>query len=130
MASTAGRWELAVLVALILCACSESTGARSNARPVAVVHGKVTAGPTCPVERVGHPCPARSVTATILATAGTRVVASTRSSGGRYLLDLPIGTYTISAIPATAFPRCNPRQLTIVSAREIEINLQCDTGIR
>jgi hypothetical protein len=98
---------------------------------MAVVSGTVTAAPTCPVERVGHPCPARDVVATVRAAVGTRVVASTTSKAdGTYRLKLPTGMYTISAATVAAFPRCNPKPVKVVAPAPIEASIVCDTGIR
>src|SRR5438552_3559846 len=66
--------------ALVLSACGARTGLTTTGGPATgVVTGRVTAGPTCPVERVGHPCPPRPVVADVQARAAGRVVASTRS---------------------------------------------------
>jgi hypothetical protein len=123
------RFGLALVV--VLAGCGTKNAATSNARAIAVVQGTVTAGPTCPVERVGYPCPPRPVLATIRASVGSRVVASTRSApDGSYRLELPMGTSTITAAPGSAFPRCNPRQVNVVSGDAIEVDISCDTGIR
>jgi hypothetical protein len=117
-------------VAFVLAACG-GTGVGRSTRRVGTVHGTVSAGPTCPVERVGKPCPPRPVVATIQASARDRVVASTPSAAdGSYRLELPTGAYTISAVTSTPFPRCSPREVNIIAAKTIEVDLSCDTGIR
>jgi hypothetical protein len=124
------RALLAGAVGFVLAACGGSEMGGST-RPVGTVHGRISAGPTCPVERVGQPCPPRPVLAAIQATEGSRVVASTRSAtDGSYRLELPIGSYTISAATSTTFPRCIPRQVNVTGATDTEIDLMCDTGIR
>jgi hypothetical protein len=123
--------ERVVVFTLVLAACSGTTADRSNGRSVAVIEGKVTAGPTCPVERADHPCPLRLVIAKIEAAVGTRVVASTRSEAdGSYRLELPIGSYTLTAVTGTAFPRCMPSQVDIVTVAPTDVDISCDTGIR
>ena len=122
---------LTAAFALLLAACGGSTAPHAGTPPVAMVSGKVTAGPTCPVERAGHPCPPKPLVATIRATAGTRLAASTASAGdGTYRFELPSGAYIISAATAGAFPRCNPKTITVVAPAAVEVDIACDTGIR
>src|SRR5262249_49502625 len=123
--------ESVVVFTLVLTACSGSTGDRSSGRSVAVVEGKVTAGTTCPVERADHPCPPRPGLATIEAAVGTRVVVSTRSEAdGTYRLELPIGSYTLTADTGSSFPRCVPTQLNVVAVAPTTVDISCDSGIR
>jgi hypothetical protein len=96
------------------------------------VHGTVTAGPTCPVEQPGNPCPPRPVMAEITARDSSGVaIGTTRSQvDGRYALLLPAGRYTLTADPGSAFPRCAAAQATIPAGQVVETNITCDTGIR
>jgi hypothetical protein len=95
------------------------------------VHGTVLAGPTCPVERAGQRCPPRPVVATIQATYGGRVVASTRSAtDGSYRLAVPAGSLTMTAVTPPTFPRCGSRTVVVAVGTDVEIDLTCDTGIR
>jgi hypothetical protein len=120
----------AVAVALLLAACG-GRAVSGSAPPSGTVHGSVLAGPTCPVERVGHPCPPRPVVATIQASEGTRVVASTRSAtDGTYRLAVPAGSFTIRAVTGTAFPRCGSQPVVVATGTDVEVALTCDTGIR
>jgi hypothetical protein len=130
--AAAAKWfGLVFVAALVMGACGGTMGARTNATPVAVVHGKVMAGPTCPVERVGVPCPPRPVIATIEANIGTHVAARTRSAAdGTYRLELPSGMYTMYAATALAFPRCNPKRVRVVAPASVDVDISCDTGIR
>lgn len=93
-------------------------------------YGLVTAGPTCPVERPGQPCPPAPVSATVTATTSGRQVASTTSdSQGRYTLPLPPGTYTLDATTGSTYPHCTPVTVTITSSAT-RADITCDTGIR
>ena len=96
------------------------------------VYGVVSAGPTCPVERAGQPCPPRPVSATVTATnASTGAVAVTHSDSlGRYTLPLPAGTYAVSAATGSALPRCSPTTATVTSGGAARADISCDTGIR
>ena len=97
------------------------------------VRGNVTAGPTCPVERIGHPCPPRPVEARIDARDVTgRVVGTTRSDvNGRYALSLPVGQYMLVVTTPSNFPRCPPTVAVVVAPDQVTaIDVICDTGIR
>lgn len=122
-----------VVVVFALAACGGSrSGISPTTRPtLGAVTGRVLAGPTCPVERVGHPCPPSPVVAEVQARAGEHVVASTRSDAdGTYRLELPVGTYTVVAVTQNLFPRCTPRSVTVTSVRTTSADITCDTGIR
>src|SRR5438477_11763732 len=81
MCRRAGWVGLFAVGSLVLAACRTSAGVPSTGHPPAgVVTGRVTAGPTCPVERIDHPCPPRPVVADVQARAAGRVVAWTRSN--------------------------------------------------
>jgi hypothetical protein len=117
---------------LVLAACGTSAGVTSTGHPAAgVVTGRVTAGPTCPVERIGHPCRPRPVVADVQARAAGRVVASTRSDAhGTYRLELAGGTYTVVVSTHNMFPRCEARTVTVTANRTTHAAISCDTGIR
>ena len=114
----------------VLAACG---GVRVHAgtTPVGVLRGHVTAGPTCPVERIDHPCPPRRVVATVRARIGARVIASTQSTvDGSYRLELPSGSYTLSAATGALLPRCLSNNVDVVAGTTTELDITCDTGIR
>jgi hypothetical protein len=122
---------VAVVVAVLLTACGGANTDQLRSRPFAVVSGRVTAGPACPVERVTHPCSPKPLVATIRATVGAHIAASTTSeTDGTYRFELPTGAYTISAATAAAFPRCNDKVIEVVAPTDVDINILCDTGIR
>jgi hypothetical protein len=130
MTAATKRALLAGAVGFVLAACGGS-GVDGAARPAGTVHGKVFAGPTCPIERAGQRCPSRPVLAMIQATEGTRVVASTRSAtDGSYRFAVPIGSFTIAAVTPMPFPRCRPQDVVVAVGTDVEVDLTCDTGIR
>ncbi len=96
------------------------------------VYGDVSAGPTCPVERAGQPCPPDPVAATVAAVdAGGRAVASTTSGAdGRYALALPAGMFTLVTTTPTALPRCPSVRVTVTPGAASRADISCDTGIR
>ncbi len=117
---------------VMLAACGTRTEpSTSGGSATGVVTGRVTAGPTCPVEQVGHPCAPRPVVAEVQATAVGRIVASTHSAAdGTYRLELSVGTYTVVAVTQNMLPRCVPRTVTVTAARTTRDDITCDTGIR
>ena len=121
---------VASIMTLSFVACG--TAASSRTRANATVTGRVTAGPTCPVERVGHPCPPAPVAATVQAkTSRGRVAASTHTdANGRYSLHLPSGSYTLVAVTSKPLPRCSPVKVSVKANRSTRAAISCDSGIR
>jgi hypothetical protein len=95
-------------------------------------YGYVTAGPTCPVEKQGQPCPPRPVSAAIDAhnESGATVASTTSDSYGRYALALLSGSYTLVVIAPSGWPRCPNTSVTVLSGSAVRADVSCDTGIR
>jgi len=98
-----------------------------------LVYGVVRAGPTCPVEKYGHPCPPRPVRKALvearLAQGG--VVAKTRTGdSGSYSLTVPPGRYVLTVDTGSLFPRCPKLPITARASSSQRVNISCDTGIR
>jgi hypothetical protein len=102
------------------------------AGPVTGLQGAVSAGPTCPVERVDSPCPPRPLSAEIDARdASGHLAGSTRSgSDGQYRLALLPGTYTLTVAAPGPFPRCPTPTATVIAGKVAMLDIGCDTGIR
>ena len=116
------------VLALMFVSCAASTAGPAS---TGTVTGRVTAGPTCPVERAGHPCPPEPVSAVVQAHAGERVAASAHTDAhGRYTLHLPAGGYTLIAVTKHPLPRCSPRDVTVRNSQLTRAPITCDTGIR
>jgi hypothetical protein len=96
------------------------------------VYGLVTAGPTCPVQRVGQSCPPRPVVAEIDVRApdGETVASTHTDSSGRYAVSVTPGAYTLVARTPTTFPRCPSHVITVRAGTPQRIDVSCDTGIR
>jgi hypothetical protein len=122
---------LAVTVLAAVSYGTAASGAVARAKQRSGVTGRVTAGPTCPVEQVGHPCPPRPVTATIKAQQGRRVVARARSdSNGHYAMTLAPGRYTLLVQTGSQFPRCPATAVSVPANQVVTADISCDTGIR
>jgi len=121
---------LVAAVTLVLAACG--TGTSQSTASTATVSGRVTASPTCPVERPNHPCPPAPVSATVQVTnSHGKVVASTQTDAkGRYHLQLREGTYTLAAVTPSVLPRCSPVSVTVSAGGTNRVDISCDTGIR
>jgi hypothetical protein len=120
------RLILAVVVLCLCAACGTGVGAPSGG-----VQGRVTSGPTCPVEMQGSPCPPAVWTGTVRATASDGAAHDTTTgSDGSYQLALQPGTYTVTPLvngsgPPTAKP------VTVVVGDSMQtLDLQVDSGIR
>ena len=96
------------------------------------MHGTVSVGPTCPVERADEPCPPQPVTATVHATneSGEEIATTQSGSDGRYSIALPPGRYVLTATTGSAYPYCDPTEIEVPPARDIVADISCDTGIR
>lgn len=123
---------LLALALLTMSACGRRTVSETDGPPpTGVIAGRVIAGPTCPVERVDHPCPPSPVVAEVQARIGDRIIASTNSNhDGSYRLKLPRGTYTIIAVTHGTFPHCAARTITVAASSTAFADISCDTGIR
>jgi hypothetical protein len=125
-------------VSMTLTACGASatqstpSSSSTSASAAATVTGRVTAGPTCPVERPGHPCPPAPVSATVRAVPahGDAVASTHTDTTGRYRLHVRPGAYTIIVVTPNGLPRCPPVGVTAKPRQTIRAAISCDTGIR
>jgi hypothetical protein len=99
------------------------------------VAGRVTGGPTCPVERPGDPaCAGRMVSGAALAVRGadgTEVATFTTDGSGLFRIALPPGDYTLEASPGEGFMSApGPASFTVTGGAETWLDIGYDTGIR
>lgn len=100
--------------------------------PDSGIRGRVLAGPTCPVQRVGHPC-VRPYQATIAIRRGptSRLAATIRSSAtGRFTVALAPGRYLLVPQTGRLYPRSPPQTATVRPHRYTSVLISYDTGIR
>jgi len=121
---------LVILLVGSMAACGGQSGPSGSGS--AVVTGTVTAGPTCPVERAGSPCPNRAVQgASVQADREGHVVAETLTdTHGRYTLTVGPGVYTITATNAGGYQSIARRRVSLAAGERQSVDLLVDTGIR
>jgi hypothetical protein len=96
------------------------------------VAGRVTAGPTCPVERPDAPCADRPMETTLrLVRKDGTVAATDRSfSDGSFRIIAPPGRYRLEADWPSRTGGCGPVEVTVEYGRFTDADVSCDTGIR
>ena len=125
------RSAVALVITAAVAVCIGGTAVGDINHPVPGIWGFITASPTCPVDRAGHPCPPRRVVATVVAERHGHAVASAQSnSAGEYAMGLRPGTYVIVVDTGAAFPRCPTKTVTVPNGQNVVVNITCDTGIR
>ncbi len=101
------------------------------------IHGTISIGPTCPVER-NLPDPAcadkpYSMLVYIFRESDLAEPFLLARSDERGVFDAPLppGEYVIQSDPAgVPMPRCNPANVTVVANKYKTVAVSCDTGIR
>jgi hypothetical protein len=99
------------------------------------VGGRVTAGPTCPVERPGDPaCAPRMVAGADLVVrgdAGAEIARLTTDGSGLFRLGLEPGEYTLEPQPVEGFMgTAQPTPFTVKVGELTWLDVAYDTGIR
>jgi hypothetical protein len=113
-----------VTAALVACASSAQTATGG-------IEGTVTAGPMCPVEVQGSPCPPGVWTGTVRATAADGTTHETETdTAGNYHLALDPGTYSVvPLVEGGGPPTARPVTVTVSEPMQ-QLDLQVDSGIR
>jgi hypothetical protein len=116
-----------LLVFVSVCvACGSGAGSATGG-----IEGRVTIGPTCPVEQVGSPCPPGTWSGMVRATASDGSVHETATaSDGSYRLALAPGTYTVAPVVEGGGPPTAKPATVTVGATMQQLDLQLDSGIR
>jgi hypothetical protein len=119
---------LAIAV-LSLASCGEDA---SGTKAETGVRGVVLAGPQCPVEQAGSPCPDEPMAnVEVQATAGGSVVATARTDAeGRFELRLEPGDYVVEAVLPAGPPSAKPTSVTVPAHGSAQVTVLVDTGIR
>jgi len=153
MRTVAARGVLVVVLAMVVGCGSHRTARSPSTNPVTTdavgstsqpdkwpgagdtgVVGLVAAGPTCPVERAGRPCPPNPLPRVrVLAVGADRraVAEAVTDADGRFGFELPTGTFMIRVIQSGVLPRCPELSVDVGSdPRPRTVEIDCDTGIR
>jgi Carboxypeptidase regulatory-like domain len=114
---------------------ADQRAARAATSTGSGIGGEVTAGPTCPAERVGDSaCAHRPVKGALLVVqdaSGKEVARFTTDASGLFRIDLPAGTYTLASQPVTGIMgTAAPQQVTVAAGKVTMVALGYDTGIR
>ena len=119
---------LILVLGVVALACG---GPNPGASP-AGIRGQALAGPQCPVEVEGSPCPDLPWEGTVVATdvATDEAFTATTDAEGRFELRLAPGTYDVSIVVATAPPSATPQTVAVEAGTFTEIVVAVDTGIR
>jgi hypothetical protein len=116
---------IALACGLVACARSSTPGTSSG------IFGSVTAGPTCPVERVGSPCPPVIWTGDVRATNQSgRTFDARTDDHGTYTLMVAPGTYEVVPVTSGGPPTGKPMSVVVIAGATQRVDLTVDTGIR
>ena len=122
------KWFALVLVAVAVASC----GGNGSGDGTSGIRGQALAGPQCPVEVQGSPCPPIPYEGTVVATeveSGTAYTVDT-DADGRFELPLEPGTYEVSIVSDTSPPFAKPQSVTVEAGSFSQITVSVDTGIR
>jgi hypothetical protein len=125
------RTAFLVFTIAALASCGAAAAGGSGVRV------KVTAGPTCPVQRTppDPKCGPRPIDAVVsfAALPSRRTAARTRTgSDGRSSRAIAAGRYRVTARPSGGgpYPRCSPVDVVVRPGRYTSVSINCDSGIR
>jgi len=126
------RLVVAGLLMTALAGCGGNGSTPDGNTRAGTVSGVVLSAPSCPVERVGSPCPPRPVPgADVTASRGTTVVAHVHADDhGRFTIRLAAGDYTIVARMVGGLGTSASAQVTVDSGVTATVTVTVDSGIR
>jgi hypothetical protein len=118
------------LLLLVAAGCGQSVGAKQSGSLIV----RVTAGPTCPVVRVGDPaCAPRPVRNARLSLDGPgEMTLTTDATGTARAGEIPVGAYRLVAQPVHGLrgPLGSPHNIVISQGHATHVAISFDTGIR
>ena len=99
------------------------------------IEGKITIGPTCPVERVPPDpnCADKPYQATVIVkTADEQKEISSFSSDkdGKFKVKLAPGTYVLVPVRNNTYPQASSQKVIVESNKFTQVNISFDSGIR
>jgi hypothetical protein len=128
---------LVVVAVAVLPACGSNSNGDLREASDSGVRGVVVAGPQCPVEVQGSPCPDQPVPDAAIEVRRTdsgELVAEGHADGdGRFRFALPPGTYTMTVTDLGSNggpPTAKPTDVEVREHEYVRADLIVDTGIR
>jgi len=96
------------------------------------VAGVALVGPSCPVVREGEPCPDKPWQGIVVArrASGAEAGRAKTDAEGRFVLQLPPGSYMVVTLTSGVFPAPASVQATVVAGQITQVELRLDSGIR
>lgn len=106
--------------------------ASASTRVDSGIRGKVTYGPTCPVERPGETCERPYDAKLRIRSRSTMKVVATLRSGkdGRFRVRLRPGRYVVEPVSGNPYPRAKSVPATVHAHKFTRITVAFDSGIR
>jgi hypothetical protein len=121
---------LALTLSTLLAGCAKSASAPSDSG----ITGIALVGPTCPVERVGTPCPDEPMAAVdiVVKRGGETVATVTTGEDGRFRVELEPGGYLLEPVSPsqTGFPFGRPMNVTVKANAFTDVQVLFDSGLR
>jgi hypothetical protein len=107
-----------------------ASGAQGTAQ--GTIAGEVVAGPTCPVEPVDTPCPAKPVPhreLTVTAPPNTVVATVTTDDAGRFRVQVPPGNYIVHVKtgPGVGMRQVSSGAVTVRANQTSDLRIELDT---
>lgn len=120
----------AVLVVGLLAATG--CGSRTGDRPDSGIEGRTLAGPTCPVEVRGSPCPDRPVSARVRVETpgGDEVLVFESGEDGSFRVPLEPGSYRLVPLAQQGLLFGKPVGVVVLASAFAHVDVLFDTGIR
>jgi hypothetical protein len=124
--------KVAPAVLILLAGCG--TGAAPGSPPAGAgngIEGIALAGPQCPVEVAGSPCPPRPIAARVVVSdrTGAEITSFRTGVDGRFRVALAPGRYTLQALDQAPL-LLKPTEVTVPAGQFAWVQLNFDTGIR
>lgn len=126
---------IAAVLVFVSCASHATAQTPSNSSTAtAILRGKVTMGPTMPVQRMGGPpavAPVAGARVDITNADGVTIASVTTDADGNYSAHVAPGAYLVTVTPAARMlGRKAPRTVTVTPGAPTELDIMLDTGIR
>jgi len=129
------RFIVALIALLSFAACGDGDDGSPTATPGSGIEGLVLAGPACPVEQEGSPCPDTPLAGApieISPAAGEPITVES-DADGRFRVSLPPGQYSVEGLPVEGQPLPAPgpsQDVTVAAGEFAEVTVTYDSGIR